>query len=80
MNMFGIFVHNTSDCLQTVANLLQQTYLMVLERGKRISYHRTKFRRNFVQAHLRANHVYSGPFSVHVHGDATPQIPYHKKA
>jgi len=39
--MFDIFVHNIDDCLK-----LQQTYLIELEKGKRIRYNRTEFGRN----------------------------------
>jgi len=45
MNMFGIVVHNISDCLQTAADLGP---LIELENGKRIRYHRTEFGRNLV--------------------------------
>jgi len=68
MNMSGILVLNISDCLYK----LRQTYLIELERGKRIRFHylRTKFLQNAVRTetclHLLADDVNSGPFSVYV--------------
>ena len=59
-----------------IAFKLRQTYLIKLETGKRIRYHRLEFGRHFVRTygnclHLGIYHINSGPF--YVYGNAIQQ-------